>query len=195
MHGMGNDSEDKKSWRDDWAKIKERAIEEVDRAKQDKSARRKVAEDEAKLTTKKWTADSSGSITGTLVNAAHMPDALHRRVIDEALTAYERGDALLQVVLEIADMKPTVGPMSGTMTETLGREINPTLNAICATGWTLHTASFVSRDLGFESRDKFMASGQQVAFRGEVLGYYIFSRHESDETTGIGTSAAPGDLP
>jgi hypothetical protein len=36
-------------------------------------------------------------------------------------------------------------------------------------------------ELGSESRDKFMASGQQVAVKGTVLGYYLFKRCEPNK--------------
>lgn len=40
--------------------------------------------------------------------------------------------------------------------------------------------SFVFVEQGQESRDKFMASGQNVAIKGEVVGYYLFKRCEAN---------------
>ncbi|TCD47132.1 hypothetical protein [Chlorobium sp. N1] len=41
-------------------------------------------------------------------------------------------------------------------------------------GWRLEHAGYVYRVTGSESRDKFMASGQQEAVSGEIVGIYIF---------------------
>jgi hypothetical protein len=41
-------------------------------------------------------------------------------------------------------------------------------------GWRLEHVGYVYRVTGSESRDKFMASGQQEAVSGEIVGIYIF---------------------
>lgn len=41
-------------------------------------------------------------------------------------------------------------------------------------GWRLDHVGYVYRVTGSESRDKFMASGQQEAVSGEIIGIYIF---------------------
>ena len=41
-------------------------------------------------------------------------------------------------------------------------------------GWRLDHVGYVYRVTGSESRDKFMASGQQEAVSGEIVGIYIF---------------------
>lgn len=41
-------------------------------------------------------------------------------------------------------------------------------------GWHLDNVGYVYRVTGSESRDKFMASGQQEAVSGEIVGIYIF---------------------
>jgi hypothetical protein len=43
-------------------------------------------------------------------------------------------------------------------------------------GWELVTGSFVFREQGQQSRDKFMSSGQNVAIKGTTVGYYLFRR-------------------
>ena len=52
------------------------------------------------------------------------------------------------------------------------------LNAVCNEGWELVNGSFVFLELGSESRDKFMVSGQNVAVT--VIGYYLFKRCEAN---------------
>ncbi len=54
------------------------------------------------------------------------------------------------------------------------------LNAIASEGWDLVTGSFVFIVQGEESRDKFLASGQNVAIKGVTRGYYLFRRCESN---------------
>jgi hypothetical protein len=43
-------------------------------------------------------------------------------------------------------------------------------------GWHLEHASWVYMQTGQNSRDKFLASGQQVVVSGEVVGIYLFRR-------------------
>jgi hypothetical protein len=54
-----------------------------------------------------------------------------------------------------------------------------TMNSIAREGWRLVNGSFVFHETGSESRDKFLASGQHVAVRGAVVGYYLFARNEA----------------
>jgi len=49
-----------------------------------------------------------------------------------------------------------------------------TIQAIEDEGWRLDHVGYVYRITGSESRDKFLASGQQEAVRGEIVGIYIF---------------------
>jgi hypothetical protein len=42
-------------------------------------------------------------------------------------------------------------------------------------GWDSN-GSFVFLETGSERREKFLASGQQVAVKGSVIGYYLFRR-------------------
>jgi hypothetical protein len=53
---------------------------------------------------------------------------------------------------------------------------NAILNAIAGEGWDLVNGSVVFRPTGEQSRDKFMASGQQVSIAGTTIGYYLWRR-------------------
>jgi hypothetical protein len=55
------------------------------------------------------------------------------------------------------------------------------LNSVCNEGWELVNGSFVFHELGSESRDKFLASGQDIAVKGTVIGYYVFRRCEENK--------------
>lgn len=43
-------------------------------------------------------------------------------------------------------------------------------------GWKLHTAQYLYVQLGEESRDKWLSSGQRVAIKGKIVGMYLFQR-------------------
>jgi hypothetical protein len=55
------------------------------------------------------------------------------------------------------------------------------LNSVCNEGWELVNGSFVFHELDSESRDKFLASGQNIAVKGTVIGYYVFRRCEGNK--------------
>lgn len=54
--------------------------------------------------------------------------------------------------------------------------ITQTLAAIEGIGWRLAHAGYTYRETYSESRDKFLASGQQVATSGEIVAIYLFRR-------------------
>jgi hypothetical protein len=54
--------------------------------------------------------------------------------------------------------------------------ITQTLAAIEGIGWRLAHAGYTYRETYSESRDKFLASGQQVATAGEIVAIYLFRR-------------------
>jgi hypothetical protein len=94
----------------------------------------------------------------------------------QARQAFERGDAIFQTDFDLQNVKALVVPMIGASNTVKTNDPNTILNAIVREGWRLVSAGFVFKELGQESRDKFLASGQQVATKGTLLGYYIFGR-------------------
>ena len=54
--------------------------------------------------------------------------------------------------------------------------ISQTLAAVEGIGWRLAHVGYTYRETYSESRDKFLASGQQVATAGEVVAIYLFRR-------------------
>lgn len=95
-----------------------------------------------------------------------------------ARAAFERGDRLFQFFMDVKDTKPVVIPMAGATTKTMSADPVAILNSVCNEGWELVNGSFVFHELGAESRDKFLSSGQNVAVRGTIIGYYLFRRSE-----------------
>jgi hypothetical protein len=94
----------------------------------------------------------------------------------QARAAFERGDHLFQFFMDVKDTTPVVVKMVGATTTTTTADPVAILNTVCNEGWELVNGSFVFHELGSESRDKFLASGQNVAVRGTIIGYYLFRR-------------------
>ena len=103
------------------------------------------------------------------------PQGLARR-------AYEAGDRILQSEFEVMAQKAVVAAMMGAFNTSKTKDPTAILNAIASEGWELITGSFVFVVQGEESRDKFMASGQNIAVKGVTMGYYLFRRCESNRT-------------
>jgi hypothetical protein len=111
-----------------------------------------------------------------------MRNAFFATPAGQARTAFERGDAVFQYSIDVHTTQSVVIPMVGAYT-TPKVTSDPTeiLNSVCHEGWELVNGSFVFLELGSESRDKFLASGQQVAVRGTIIGYYLFKRSEENK--------------
>lgn len=98
----------------------------------------------------------------------------------QARAAFERRDYLFQFFMDVKDTQAVVIPMGTATTTTSTTDPVAILNAVCREGWELVNGSFVFHELGSESRDKFLASGQNVAVRGTIIGYYLFKRSEAN---------------
>jgi hypothetical protein len=98
----------------------------------------------------------------------------------QARIAFERGDRVFQFEIDVKDTKAVVIPMMTAMTTSKTADPVEILNSVCHEGWELVNGSFVFHELGSESRDKFLASGQNVAVKGTVIGYYLFNRSEAN---------------
>jgi hypothetical protein len=94
-----------------------------------------------------------------------------------ARAAFERGDALFQCAFDLQRTHAYVGMVTGGQTY-YGPSNDPSeiLNSIASEGWDLVNASVAFVETGSESRDRLLASGQNVATRGTVMGYYVFRR-------------------
>jgi hypothetical protein len=98
-----------------------------------------------------------------------------------ARAAYELGAKVFQYEIDLQNVQATVVPMmTATAKRTRTNDASEILSAVCDEGWELVNGSFVFVQTGSESRDKFMASGQQVAVRGTTVGYYLFKRNEEN---------------
>jgi hypothetical protein len=108
-----------------------------------------------------------------------------------ARAAFAQGDRLFQFVIDVKETQAVVIPMGPAKTATTTSDPVAILNSVCDEGWDLVNGSFVFHELGSESRDKFLASGQHVAVRGTVIGYYLFRRDEANRRT----ARDPWDVP
>ena len=107
--------------------------------------------------------------------------------VGQARTAFQQGDRLFQVDFEVMKQTAEIVAMMGSYNTKKANDPTAVLNAIAAEGWELITGSFVFVVQGEQSRDKFMASGQNVAVKGATVGYYLFRRAEENR---VDTSAA-----
>lgn len=103
----------------------------------------------------------------------------------QARAAFGREDRLFQFFMDVKDTRPVVIPMTGATTTTATADPTAILNSVCNEGWELVNGSFVFHELGSESRDKFIASGQNVAVRGTIIGYYLFKRCEENRVSSL----------
>jgi hypothetical protein len=100
-----------------------------------------------------------------------------------ARKAFQDGDRILQSDFEVMSQEAVIVSMVGSTNTSTAKDPTFTLNAIAAEGWDLITGSFVFVVQGEQSRDKFLASGQNVAVKGITMGYYLFRRSEDSKTT------------
>ncbi|MFB7716748.1 hypothetical protein [Nocardia sp. NPDC056100] len=101
----------------------------------------------------------------------------------QARTAHKRGDQLFQINVDLEQVSGQIVTMASVSMKPTGAHSNSrrsspstVLNAILAEGWSLQILSTAFIPTTQESRDKFLASGQQVAVSGRLVGTYVFSR-------------------
>ena len=101
-----------------------------------------------------------------------------------AQTAFDRGDLVFQLAMDVVKQQAVVVSMVGTTTTKKTTDPDEILNAICRQGWEIVSGSFVFLEQGQQSRDKFLSSGQNVAIKGTVMGYYLFRRCPANRQAG-----------
>jgi hypothetical protein len=97
----------------------------------------------------------------------------------QARAAYERGDHVFQYSANVMSQQAIIVAMVGSNTSQRTSDPSVILNSVCNEGWELVNGSFVFIETGQQSRDKFLASGQNVAVSGATVGYYLFRRSEA----------------
>jgi hypothetical protein len=97
----------------------------------------------------------------------------------EARRAFADGDHVFQFSIDVLNQQAIIIAMTGSMTRKRTADPTAVLTSVCREGWELVNGDFVFVMTGQESRDKFLASGQNVAVAGTVMGYYLFKRCEA----------------
>jgi hypothetical protein len=92
--------------------------------------------------------------------------------------AFEAGDHVFQYEIDVMSQQAIIVAMVGSTTSKKTSDPTAILNSVCLEGWELVNGSFVFVEQGQQSRDKFLASGQNVAIKGTTVGYYLFKRCE-----------------
>jgi len=99
----------------------------------------------------------------------------------KAALAFDRGDEFFQAELAHADIVGTANLTSGAARDSSVERRGPAtdvLGSIEQAGWRLEHANWVYVQTGQNSREKFLATGQQVVVTGQIVGMYLFRRDE-----------------
>ena len=93
----------------------------------------------------------------------------------QARAAKKAGMKLFQIDIPLSKTIASTFAMVGAFADsTKIEDYSDTIQAIEDEGWHLEHVGYIYRITGSESRDKFLASGQQEAVSGEIVGIYIF---------------------
>lgn len=93
----------------------------------------------------------------------------------QARAARKSGATIFQVDIPLSKTTgETVAMVGAFARSTPTTDCSRLIQAIEAEGWRLEHAGYVYRVTGSVSRDKFLASGQQEAVHGEIVGIYLF---------------------
>jgi hypothetical protein len=94
---------------------------------------------------------------------------------------YAGGANVFQVAIDVMSQQAIIVAMVGSNTTQKTTDPLAVVNSVCREGWELVNGSFVFVEQGQQSRDKFLASGQNVAIKGTTVGYYLFKRCEANK--------------
>ena len=93
----------------------------------------------------------------------------------QARLAKRSGMKIFQIDLPLSKTKASTVAMIGAFADsTATLDCSRVIQSIEDEGWRLEHVGYVYRITGSESRDKFLASGQQEAVSGEIIGIYLF---------------------
>ena len=91
-----------------------------------------------------------------------------------ATTAKEQGNGFFELELEIGSSSRSVTFGSGDFGSHKKQDFTGLLSQIESVGWHLEHVGYYFMVTGESSRDKFLASGQNVAVNGKTMGVYLF---------------------
>ncbi|TXK17659.1 hypothetical protein [Homoserinibacter sp. GY 40078] len=104
-----------------------------------------------------------------------------QEIVDAALaharTAFDRGDAILQVPLEIGHLAGESSAWGSSENLTVNDpDVGWLLGHIEGIGWRFEHATTVFVETGSSSSARVLSTGEGVVTRGEIVGYYLFRR-------------------
>lgn len=94
-----------------------------------------------------------------------------------ARTAFERGDALLQLQIEsgrLAGASSTWGSSENLAVS--DPDVGWLLGHVESIGWRLEHVGYVFVETGSSSSARILSTGEGTVNRGEIVGYYVFRR-------------------
>lgn len=106
--------------------------------------------------------------------AARRESAFLKTPPGRARTARKAGMKIFQIDMPLSQSKAHIEPMTGAFTKKETAANNANMIQAIEEGWRLEGVGYVFRWTGSETRDKFLASGQQESVSGEITGIYIF---------------------
>jgi len=93
----------------------------------------------------------------------------------QAREARAAGQTVFQMDVPLSKTRGKAIPMIGALANsTAPSNSSHVIQEIESQGWRLEHVGYVYRLTGSDSRDKFMMSGQQEAYSGELVGIYLF---------------------
>jgi hypothetical protein len=95
-----------------------------------------------------------------------------------ATTAKEAGNGFFELELEIGSSNRNVSFGTADFGKYKKGDFTGLLSQIEDIGWNLQHVGYYFMTTGETSRDKFLASGQNVAVKGKTMGVYLF-RHST----------------
>jgi hypothetical protein len=99
-----------------------------------------------------------------------------------ARAAYRHGDVLFQCPIVAMEQEAVIVALGGGSTFERAHDVSAQLNGVVREGWELTHMSHVFVVQEQQSRDKTLASGQDVAVKGRTVGYYVFRRCDTNRT-------------
>jgi len=104
-----------------------------------------------------------------------LEEAFAKTPAGKARAAKAAGMKIFQIDIPLSKTEAYTVAMIGAFSKSANiQDYAGTIQAIEDEGWRLDHVGYVYRITGSQSRDKFLASGQQEAVSGEIVGIYIF---------------------
>lgn len=139
---------------------------------------RRTAEDKAAKEEQKAAKEEEKRLAQDQARLAAEEAAFNASPPGQARVAKESGQRFFQIVLPIENLDRTwiakFAHEMDTRVKDTSDVVGAVLTAVEDEGWELIQAGYVFRETGGASRDKFLASGQQIAVMGDTLGVYLF---------------------